>query len=64
MSDAKKTHTLQLGTAPAEEVTAAQLAAVQAFAGNAFAQYTVTPIAEQVPKPADPLAKGSKALAE
>jgi hypothetical protein len=50
MSD-KKTHTLQLGNAPKEEVTDAEMAAVKQATGQRFYQYDVQPI--QPEKPAD-----------
>ena len=56
MSD-QKTHTIQLGNAPKEEVTAAELAAVKEATGPRFAQYEVLPI--QPPTPPD-LTAGSK----
>lgn len=50
MSD-QKTHTIQLGSAPKEEVTAAELAAVKEATGPRFAQYDVQVL--QPEKPAD-----------
>lgn len=57
MSD-KKTHTIQLGSAPKEEVTDAELAAVKQATGHRFAQYDVQPL-----QPATPpdLTAGTKA---
>jgi hypothetical protein len=59
MSD-PKTHTIQLGNAPKEEVTAAQLEAVKQATGPRFAQYDVQPL--QPKEPAD-LTAGSKSRA-
>lgn len=59
MSD-HKTHTIQLGNAPKEEVTAAELEAVKQATGPRFGQYEVLPI-----QPATPpdLTAGSKSRA-
>lgn len=51
MSEHKKTHTLQLGNGPKQEVTAAELESVKKATGPRFYQYEVQPI--QPEKPAD-----------
>jgi len=62
MSDAKKTHSIQHGNAPAEEVTAAELANIQKVLGDtAFSAFTVTDLQPakpaELPQKAEPKAK-------
>lgn len=62
MSD-KKTHTIQLGNAPKEEVTAAELAAVQAATGQRFHQYDVQLIQPEKPEDLTAAPRASRAVA-
>jgi hypothetical protein len=62
MSD-KKTHTIQLGNAPKEEVTAAELEAVKQATGPRFTQYDVQLLQPETPPDLTAAPRASRAAA-
>lgn len=59
----EKTHTIQLGRAPKEEVTAKELEAVKQATGPRFAQYDVQPLQPATPPDLTAGTKASRATA-
>ena len=53
MSDAQKTHTIQLGKGAAHEVSAHDLPTIEKATGRGFSSYVVKPLPVQPTKPAD-----------
>jgi hypothetical protein len=62
MSD-KKTHTLQLGNAPKEEVTATELESVKQATGPRFNQFDVQPLQPATPPDLTAAPRASRAIA-